>query len=68
MKRFKRFLALTAAILLYATSAVYADVAIWPAFLIVGGGLILAVALIIIAIVLLVKSVRKRKAKEKENE
>ena len=66
MKRVKRFLALAAAILLYATSPVFADVAILPAFLIVGGGLILIIAVVIIALVLLIKSIRKRKAMEKE--
>ncbi|MBO4880496.1 MAG: hypothetical protein J5555_02320 [Firmicutes bacterium] len=68
MKRLKRFLLLAGIILLTATSPVFADVAILPAFLIVGGALILAIALIIIAIVLLVKSIRRRKAREKENE
>ena len=68
MKRLKRFFLLAGIILLTATSPVFADVAILPAFLIVGGALILAIALIIIAIVLLVKSIRRRKAREKENE
>ena len=66
MKRVKRFLALAAAILLYDTSPVFADVAILPAFLIVGGGLILIIAVVIIALVLLIKSIRKKKAMEKE--
>ena len=64
MKRLQRFLLLAGVILLYATSPVFADVAILPAFLIVGGAFILAIALIIVAIVLLVKSVRRRKARE----
>ena len=62
MKRVKRFLALAAAILLYATSPVFADVAILPAFLIVGGGLILIVVIVIIALVLLIKTLKRRKA------
>ena len=64
MKRLGRFVLLAALILALSTSAVFADVAILPAFLIVGGALILAIALIIIAIVLLVKTVRRRKASE----
>ena len=70
MKNWKRPLLLTAAILFYATSAVYADVAILPAFLIVGGAFILLVALVIIALVLLLKALRnkKKRAKEKEKE
>ena len=68
MKRLKRFLFLAGVILLYATSPVFADVAILPAFLIVGGMFILAVVVAIIAIVLLVKAIRRRKAREKENE
>ena len=73
MKRLKRFLLLAGVILLYATSSVFADVAILPAFLIVGGAFILAIVIAIIAIVLLVKAIRRRKAreaeaKEKENE
>ena len=68
MKRLQRFLLLAGVILLYATSPVFADVAILPAFLIVGGALILIIALIIVALVLLIKAVRRRKAREKENE
>ena len=68
MKRLQRFLLLAGVILLYATSPVFADVAILPAFLIVGGMFILAVVVAIIAIVLLVKAIRRRKAREKENE
>ncbi len=64
MKRVKRFLALAAAILLYATSPVFADVAILPAFLIVGGGLILIIVVVIIALVLLIKTLRRRKAEQ----
>ena len=61
MKRLKRFLILAGVILLYATSPVFADVAILPAFLIVGGMFILAIVIAIIAIVLLVKAIRRRK-------
>ena len=64
MKRVKRFLALAAAILLYATSPVFADVAILPAFLIVGGGIILIVVIVIVALVLLIKSLKRRKARQ----
>ena len=62
MKKLQRFLILAGVILLYATSPVFADVAILPAFLIVGGMFILAIVVAIIAIVLLVKAVRRRKA------
>ena len=68
MKRLKRLFLLAAMLLVLTTSPVFADAAILPAFLFVGGVFILIVAVVIVALVLLFKALKRRKAKEKENE